>query len=154
MIENLRQVITSRPQAQVSDGGSDETIESVALAGVAAIQQLIAERDNLRNCVGAQQRDLAAMNAANEELRRRLGLIRQHYLELGRRVLAQLEQFDRVTREAIEDNQATIPRRRRKRISSLLPTASNRITGLPNLRTRRCPFERSVVRPTAPPKVG
>ena len=109
MIENLRQVITSRPQAQVSDGGSDDTIESVALAGVAAIQQLIAERDNLRNCVGAQQRDLAAMNAANEELRRRLGLIRQHYLELGRRVLAQLEQFDRVTREAIEDNQATIP---------------------------------------------
>lgn len=109
MIENLRQVITSRPQAQVSDGGSDETIESVALAGVAAIQQLIAERDNLRNCVSAQQRDLAAMNAANEELRRRLGLIRQHYLELGRRVLAQLEQFDRVTREAIEDNQATIP---------------------------------------------
>jgi predicted nucleic acid-binding Zn-ribbon protein len=109
MIENLRQVITSRPQAQVSDGGSDETIESVALAGVAAIQQLIAERDNLRNCVSAQQRDLVAMNAANEELRRRLGLIRQHYLELGRRVLAQLEQFDRVTREAIEDNQATIP---------------------------------------------
>ena len=109
MIENLRQVITSRPQAQVSDGGSDDTIESVALAGVAAIQQLIAERDNLRNCVSAQQRDLAAMNAANEELRRRLGLIRQHYLELGRRVLAQLEQFDRVTREAIEDNQATIP---------------------------------------------
>ncbi|MBC8019807.1 MAG: hypothetical protein H7X78_01180 [Methyloceanibacter sp.] len=109
MIENLRQVITSRPQAQVSDGGSDETIESVALAGVAAIQQLIAERDNLRNCVSAQQRDLVAMNAANEELRRRLGLIRQHYLELGRRVLAQLEQFDRVTREAIEENQATIP---------------------------------------------
>lgn len=109
MIENLRQVITSRPQAQVSDGGSDETIESVALAGVAAIQQLIAERDNLRNCVSAQQRDLVAMNAANDELRRRLGLIRQHYLELGRRILAQLEQFDRVTREAIEDNQATIP---------------------------------------------
>ena len=109
MIENLRQVITSRPQAQVSDGGSDDTIESVALAGVAAIQQLIAERDNLRNCVSAQQRDLAAMNAAKEELRRSLGLIRQHYLELGRRVLAQLEQFDRVTREAIEDNQATIP---------------------------------------------
>jgi hypothetical protein len=109
MIENLRQVITSRPHAQVSDGGSDETIESVALAGVAAIQQLIAERDNLRNCVSAQQRDLAAMNAANDELRRRLGLIRQHYLELGRRILAQLEQFDRVTREAIEDTQATIP---------------------------------------------
>ena len=108
MIENLRQVITSRPQAQVSDGGSDDTIESVALAGVSAIQQLIAERDNLRNCVSAQQRDLVAMNAANDELRRRLGLIRQHYLELGRRILAQLEQFDRVTREAIEDNQATV----------------------------------------------
>jgi hypothetical protein len=32
-------------------------------------------------------------------------LIRQQYLELGSRILAQLEQFDRVTREAIQDSQ-------------------------------------------------
>ena len=105
MIETLRQIITPKPQARLSEGGSDETIESVALAGAVAIQRLIADRDNLRDRVGAQQRELVTLTAANEELRCRLGLIRQQYLELGSRILAQLEQFDRVTREAIQDNQ-------------------------------------------------
>jgi hypothetical protein len=105
MIETLRQIIKPKPQAQLSEGGSDATIESVALAGAAAIQRLIADRDNLRDRVGAQQRELVTLTAANEELRCRLGLIRRQYLELGSRILAQLEQFDRVTREAIQDNQ-------------------------------------------------
>ena len=109
MIETLRQIITPKPQAQISEGGSDATIESVALAGAAAIQRLIADRDNLRDRVGAQQRELVTLTAANEELRCRLGLIRQQYLELGSRILAQLEQFDRVTREAIQDNQVPLP---------------------------------------------
>ena len=109
MIDTLRQIITPKPQAQSSEPQSDETIESIAIAGAAAIQHLIADRDNLRDCVDAQQRDLAALSAANDELRRRLGLVRQQYLELGHRILAQLEQFDRVTREAIQDNQAQAP---------------------------------------------
>jgi hypothetical protein len=108
MIETLRQIITPKPQARLSEGGSDETIESVALAGAVAIQRLIADRDNLRDRVGAQQRELVTLTAANEELRCRLGLIRQQYLELGSRLLAQLEQFDRVTREAIQDNQVPV----------------------------------------------
>ena len=109
MIDTLRQIITPKPQAQSSEPQPDETIESIAIAGAAAIQHLIADRDNLRDCVDAQLRDLAALSAANEELRRRLGLVRQQYLELGHRILAQLEQFDRVTREAIQDNQAQAP---------------------------------------------
>jgi hypothetical protein len=108
MIETLRQIMTPKSQAQFSEGDPDETIESVALAGAAAIQRLIADRDNLRDRVGVQQRELAALSAANEELRCRLGLIRQQYLELGSRILAQLEQFDRVTREAIQDNQTPV----------------------------------------------
>ncbi len=109
MIETLRQIMTPKPQAQSAEGSSDESIESVALAGVAAIQRLIADRDNLRDCVNAQQRDLAALSSANDELRRRLALVRQQYLELGSRILAQLEQFDRVTREALQDNQTPEP---------------------------------------------
>jgi len=109
MIETLRQIMTPKPVAQSAEASSDESIESVALAGVAAIQRLIADRDNLRDCVNAQQRDLAALSSANDELRRRLTLVRQQYLELGSRILAQLEQFDRVTREALQDNQTPEP---------------------------------------------
>ncbi len=109
MIENLRNIIPPRPQAQVSEGESDETMERVALAGAAAIQRLIADRDSARNFANAQQRDLMALNAINEDLRRRIGLIRHHYVELGTRILAQLEQFDQATRDAMQDNQVAVP---------------------------------------------
>lgn len=109
MIETLRHIMTPRPQAELSEVMVEETIESVALAGAAAIQRLIADRDTLRDRVNTQQRELVNLSMANEELRCRLGLIRQQYLELGSRILAQLEQFDRVTREAIQDNQALPP---------------------------------------------
>jgi len=80
---------------------SDETIESIALAGAAAIQRLIADRNALRNCISAQQQDLIALTTANQELLECLRLFRRLYLEFGSRILAQLEQFDRLTREAI-----------------------------------------------------
>ena len=85
---------------------SDETIESIALAGAAAIQRLIADRNNLRNCISTQQQDLIALSAANQELLDRLRLFRRLYLEFGTRILTQLEQFDRLTREAIGDTRA------------------------------------------------
>ena len=37
MIETLRQIITPKPQAQLAEGGSEDTIESVALAGAARV---------------------------------------------------------------------------------------------------------------------
>jgi hypothetical protein len=84
-------------------------MESVALAGAAAIQRLIADRDSLRNCANAQERDLVALSAINEDLRRRIALIRHHYVELGTRILTQLEQFDQATRDAMQDNQHAAP---------------------------------------------
>ena len=107
MIEGLTNVMTPKPQAQASEGEFDETMESVAIAGAAAIQRLIADRDNLRNRANAQQRELVALSASNEELRRRVALIRHHYVELGTRILTQLEQFDQATRDAMQDNQHT-----------------------------------------------
>jgi len=86
---------------QASGEMSDETIESIALAGAAAIQRLIADRNALRNCISAQQQDLIALTTANQELLERLRLFRRLYLEFGSHILAQLEQFDRLTREAI-----------------------------------------------------
>ena len=109
MNEGLSNVMTPKHEAQVSTGSPDETIESVALAGASAIQRLIADRDNLRNCANLQQRDLVALSAINEDLRRRLALIRHHYVELGTKILTQLEQFDQATRDAMHDIQGVAP---------------------------------------------
>lgn len=98
MIEAPRQVIP--PQA--SGEMSDETIESIALAGAAAIQRLVADRNSLRNCISAQQQDLIALTAANQELLDRLRLFHRLYLEFGTRILAQLKQFDQLAREATQ----------------------------------------------------
>ena len=82
----------------------DQTVEAVALAGAAAIQRLIAERNNFYHRMNNYQRDLAAQNAINGELRRRLSIIRYKYVEVARTILAQLEQLDKTTREAIGGN--------------------------------------------------
>ena len=103
MIEGLINIVTPTGQAQASEGGPNETLDSVALAGAEAIQRIITDRNTLRSCTTAQQRDLAALNSINQELRRRLGLIRHHYVELATRILTQLEQFDQATREATRD---------------------------------------------------
>jgi len=96
-------------QQEASVAMIEGLVESVALAGAAAIQRLIADRDSLRNCANAQQRDLVALSAINEDLRRRVALIRRHYVELGTRILTQLEQFDQATRDAMQDNQHAAP---------------------------------------------
>lgn len=104
MIEGLINVMTPKPQGASADE-SDATLEKVALAGAAAIQRIIAERDELRNRANTQQRELVALSAINEDLRRRIALIRHHYVELGTRILAQLEQFDQAFRDVSHDTQ-------------------------------------------------
>ena len=103
MIEGLINIVAPAGQAQAPEDASDETLDNVALAGAEAIQRIINDRNTLRSCTTAQQRDLATLNSVNQELRRRLGLIRHHYVELATRILTQLEQFDQATREATRD---------------------------------------------------
>lgn len=102
MIEGLMNAMT--PKAIAADE-SDANLEKVALAGAEAIQRIIADRDELRNRTNTQQRELVALSAINEDLRRRIALIRHHYVELGTRILGQLEQFDDAFRDAMRDNQ-------------------------------------------------
>ncbi len=90
------------PEPQDDDFTSDQAIENAALAGAAAIQRLVAERNNLRNRLAAQQRELAAMRAFNEELRRRLYVLHQRYVEVAKKVVGQLEQFDGTIREVVQ----------------------------------------------------
>ena len=103
MIDGLKNVMSPKDALRIDM--MDESLESIAIAGASAIQRLIADRDNLRNYVSTQQRDLIALTATNEELRRRIASIRHHYIELGTRILSQLEQFDQATRDLMQDKQ-------------------------------------------------
>jgi hypothetical protein len=98
MIENPMNSGTQSPPGEVTH---NQTLESVALAGAAAIQRLIAERNSYYQRATSQQRDLVALRAINEDLRRRIVLIRERYVGVGRAILAQLEQLDQTTREAM-----------------------------------------------------
>ena len=71
----------------------DQELEATAVAGAAAVQKLIADRNNLRE-------QLAASLASQEELRCRLGIFHQQYIELARKVVSHLHQFDRTMRAA------------------------------------------------------
>jgi hypothetical protein len=103
MNEAPRDMPNPRPQPQSGDYASDQAIENAALAGAAAIQRLVAERNGLRNRLGAQQREVAALRAVNEDLRRRLILIHQRYVELAKRVVGELEQVDGVIRTVAQE---------------------------------------------------
>jgi hypothetical protein len=91
------------PEPQEEDFTSDQAIENAALAGAAAVQRLVAERNNLRTRLAAQQRELASMRAFNEELRRRLYVIHQRYVDVAKKVVGQLEQFDGTIREVVQE---------------------------------------------------
>ncbi len=85
---------------------SEPSVEQLALAGAAAVERLIADRDHLRNAAGVREREMSALRAVNEDLRRRLLILRQHYVEVATKVLGELERLDKATREAIGDMRA------------------------------------------------
>jgi hypothetical protein len=82
---------------------SDEELERSAVAGAAAVERLISDRNNLRNILAAHERELAASRAAQESLKHRLGVLHQRYIELGKSIVSQLQQFDSAMREAMSD---------------------------------------------------
>lgn len=80
----------------------DQAMESAALAGAAAIQRLVADRNGLRHRLSVQERELTALRSLNEEMRRRLVLIHQHYVDLAKKFVSQLEEFDGTIREVAQ----------------------------------------------------
>jgi hypothetical protein len=101
MIEGLKGASATQSNASLTPE-SDQTIESVAIAGVAAIQHLIAERDSLRGRARAQEDELVGLRTANEDLRRHLTLIRDHYLGLATGVVTELNQIDQFFQAALQ----------------------------------------------------
>jgi len=104
---------------------SDDELESAAVAGAAAIQSLIADRNNLRN-------QLATSRAAEEELRMRLVGLHQRYLELAKNVVSELQHFDSKMRDSVHerpevtgDNVTSTPPSMKQFNGSGLPVGAN-----------------------------
>jgi hypothetical protein len=72
----------------------DQELESTAVAGAVAVQKLIADRNNLRE-------QLTASLAAQSELKRRLALLHQQYVEVATKVVAGMQHFDSAMRAAM-----------------------------------------------------
>ena len=108
MIEGLVNVMAPNPGMHPSEDEANDTIERIALSGVEAIQSIIADRKSLRAQLNAQKRDIAVLNTVNEELRRRIVLLRRHFVELGTKAIALIEQLDQVTREVMRDDQPVV----------------------------------------------
>lgn len=85
-----------------STSGSAQTVEQAALAGAAAIQRIIAERDKLRGLAQSQQSEITRLRSENDVSRRRVLEIRQNYLELATEVLSRFEKFDEALRKAMD----------------------------------------------------
>lgn len=79
----------------VPEIGSEDELETAATAGAAAVQKLIADRNQLRNYISLLKSELNASRTAEEEQKRRFGILRQRYIELARRIISQLHLFDR-----------------------------------------------------------
>jgi type II secretory pathway component PulJ len=100
MIEEARNTPPVDAEAPAAEFASNQAMENAALAGAAAIQRLVAECNGLRNRLSLQETELVRLRGANESLRRRLALLHQRYVELAKKILGQLEQFDGTIREA------------------------------------------------------
>ena len=103
MIKGVSKVHTLNPREELEEDGVDNTVERVAVAGAAAIQLLIAERDSLRDRANVQGQHLAALIDMNEKLRGRIFAVRNRYVELATGIIGHLEQLDQATREAMQD---------------------------------------------------
>ena len=75
---------------------AQDTVESIALAGADAIQQLIFERNELRNRARALEEELAVLRSTNEDQRRRIGFVHNQYLALTSKFVAHLNDIDKV----------------------------------------------------------
>lgn len=100
MIEEAKMPAAGDAEGPIPEFASSQAMENAALAGAAAIQRLVAECNGLRTRLSLQENELARLRGANEGLRRRFGLLHQRYVELAKKILSQLEQFDGAIREA------------------------------------------------------
>jgi hypothetical protein len=102
MTEGTRPNGLPKPETRGAELVSDQALENAAFAGAAAVQRIVADRNALRNRLNIQDRELMGMRAAHEDLRQRVVTMQQNYVELAKRVISQLEQFDGSIRELLQ----------------------------------------------------
>ena len=85
------------------DLSTDQAVETTALAGAAAIQKLVAERNDLRARLAAQEQETATYRVLNNDLRRKLLLVHQRYVEMAKGIVGDLERFDATLRESAQE---------------------------------------------------
>jgi hypothetical protein len=100
MIEEQKKAAAPELGMPPAEFTSNQAMEDAALAGAAAIQRLVADCNGLRTRLSLQDAEMAHLRNTNEGLRRRLGLLHQRYVELAKKILGHLEQFDATIREA------------------------------------------------------
>lgn len=92
-----------QPQPQPMDLSTDQAVEHAALAGAAAIQKLVEERNELRTRLVAQEQETVAYRALNNELRRQLLVVHQNYVDVAKGIVSDLERFDATLRETAQE---------------------------------------------------
>jgi hypothetical protein len=102
MTEGTRPSGTPKAEARTTELVSDQALENAAFAGAAAVQRIVADRNALRNRLNVQDRELMGLRAAHEDLRQRVVVMQQNYVELAKRIVSQLEQFDGSLRELLQ----------------------------------------------------
>jgi hypothetical protein len=96
--------------APAADFASSQAMENAALAGAAAIQRLVAECNGLRTRVSLQEAELVRLRSAHDGVRRRFAMLHQRYVELAKKILGQLEQFDGLIRETGQETLSEMSR--------------------------------------------
>ena len=90
--------------APAAEFASSQAMENAALAGAAAIQRLVAECNGLRTRVSLQEAELARLRSAHD------AVLHQRYVDLAKKILGQLEQFDGLIRETGQETLSEMSR--------------------------------------------
>jgi DNA repair protein RadC len=96
----------NHPQGANAPLRSDQALEKAAVAGGAAIQRLIAERNALRGRVTAQERELAALRTTAQNQRHCINGIREHYIELANKIVSEMERIAEAIQASVPESQA------------------------------------------------
>ena len=89
---------------------SSQAMENAALAGAAAIQRLVAECNGLRTRVSLQEAELVRLRSAHDGVIRLFAVSQKRYVDLAKKILGQLEQFDGLIRETGQETLSEMSR--------------------------------------------
>ena len=91
----MDQGLNERPSGGANPARSDQSIESIALAGAVAIERIINERNWLRRRAYAQENELNGLRAKIANFRRELSRIQGSHVTFAENLIRELREIDR-----------------------------------------------------------